>query len=115
MQLPSDGPGLPESRFVVADMLVRFDHASGFAEVLAGDPGELTEILQSPIPPLPAGNAAARRRDRRLPSRFDYERGVEACREHIRRGDAFQIVLSQRAERQDGGVAARRSTGRCAA
>jgi anthranilate synthase component 1 len=27
-------------------------------------------------------------------------RGVEQCKEHIRRGDAFQIVLSQRAERR---------------
>ena len=33
--LPDDGPGLPESRFVVADTLVRFDHGSGMAEVLA--------------------------------------------------------------------------------
>ena len=27
-------------------------------------------------------------------------RGVERCKEHIRQGDAFQIVLSQRAERR---------------
>jgi anthranilate synthase component I len=100
VQLPSQGPELPESRFVAADMLVRFDHASGFAEVLAGDPGELTEILQSPIPPLPPASTGASGATRRLPSRFDYERGVETCREHIRRGDAFQIVLSQRAERK---------------
>ncbi len=31
--LPDAGPGLPESRFVVADALVRFDHARGVAEV----------------------------------------------------------------------------------
>jgi anthranilate synthase component 1 len=36
---------------------------------------------------------------RRYPSRADYEDGVRACQEAIRRGDAFQIVLSQRAER----------------
>src|SRR6187402_2326159 len=29
--LPADGPSLPESRFVVADTLVRFDHGSGTA------------------------------------------------------------------------------------
>ena len=29
--LPADGPDLPESRFVVADTLVRFDHAAGLA------------------------------------------------------------------------------------
>src|SRR5215212_9672882 len=31
--LPDDGQGLPESRFVVADVLVRFDHARNVAEV----------------------------------------------------------------------------------
>jgi anthranilate synthase component 1 len=98
--LPADGAGLPESGFVIADMLVRFDHASGFAEVLAGDPAQLTSLLQSPIPPLPVSGGGPRGATRRLPSRFDYERGVETCREHIRRGDAFQIVLSQRAERR---------------
>src|SRR4029079_2484832 len=35
--LPDDGPGLPESRFVVADTLVRFDHVLGVAEGLCGD------------------------------------------------------------------------------
>jgi anthranilate synthase component I len=98
--LPDAGPDLPESRFVVADVLVRFDHARGLAEVLAGDPSELTELLQAPIPPLPPAPTGPRGATRRLPSRFDYERGVDACRDHIRRGDAFQIVLSQRAERR---------------
>ena len=98
--LPAVGPDLPESRLVVADVLVRFDHAAGFAEVLAGDPAELTGLLQAPIPPLPDAPGAVRGATRRLPSRFDYERGVDACRDHIRRGDAFQIVLSQRAERR---------------
>ena len=42
---PTDGPGLPESRFVVADTLVRFDHGSGTASVLAGDPDEIAERL----------------------------------------------------------------------
>src|SRR5207253_7579455 len=36
---------------------------------------------------------------RRLPSRHEYERAVVKAKEHIRAGDAFQIVLSQRAER----------------
>ena len=40
------------------------------------------------------------------PSPADYERGVERCKEHIRAGDAFQIVLSQRAERRTGGLGA---------
>ena len=36
---------------------------------------------------------------RRTPDRDTYEKGVERIREHIRAGDAFQVVLSQRAER----------------
>src|ERR671919_195695 len=43
--LPADGPDLPESRFVVADTLVRFDHGSGTATVLAGDPDEIAARL----------------------------------------------------------------------
>ena len=32
--LPADGPAFPESRFVVAETLVRFDHGAGVAQVL---------------------------------------------------------------------------------
>ncbi|HZQ16470.1 MAG TPA: anthranilate synthase component I family protein [Gaiellaceae bacterium] len=98
--LPDDGPGLPESRFVVADVLVRFDHAGGRADVLAGDAGEVAALLAGPVPEPPRAAATGRGRVRRLPDADGYVRGVEACRDHIRRGDAFQIVLSQRAERR---------------
>ncbi|MCI0346158.1 MAG: hypothetical protein L0221_12060, partial [Chloroflexi bacterium] len=37
----ADGPPFPESRFVVVDQLVRFDHGAGIGEVLAGDPDEI--------------------------------------------------------------------------
>ena len=47
--LPADGPGLPESRFVVAETLVRFDHGSGTAEVLAGDQDEIATRLETEI------------------------------------------------------------------
>ncbi len=97
--LPDAGPDLPESRFVVADVLVRFDHARGLAEVLAGDPAAVTELLTAEVP-RPPRESATKGPTRRLPSRFDYERGVEVCKDHIRKGDAFQIVLSQRAERR---------------
>ena len=95
--LPSAGRGLPESRFVVADTLVRFDHALGIAEVMRGD-SRTVELLESdaPAPPRESGSSSA---TQRFPSQEDYERGVVACKEHIRLGDAFQIVLSQRAER----------------
>src|SRR5215472_16672582 len=45
VELPDGGRGLPESRFVVAEKLLRFDHGLGMAEVLCGDPAEVTELL----------------------------------------------------------------------
>jgi anthranilate synthase component 1 len=96
--LPEAGRGLPESRFVVADILVRFDHGRGVAEVLYGDPDEVTRLLEAevarPVREPVAGSATTR-----YPTQAEYERGVEICKKHIRIGDAFQIVLSQRAER----------------
>ena len=58
--LPDAGAGLPESRFVVADTLVRFDHAASVAEVLTGD----REAVAAP----PRGTGASRRRYRRASS-----------------------------------------------
>jgi anthranilate synthase component 1 len=98
--LPDAGRGLPESRFVVADRLVRFDHGHSVAEVLAGDPAEVASLLERPVPSPPPEVAGASGPTERFPSQADYERGVERCQEHIRAGDAFQIVLSQRAERR---------------
>jgi anthranilate synthase component 1 len=66
--------------------------------VLAGNPDDVAELLRRPyddVAPLPANGGATRR----FPGRFEYERGVERAKKHIRAGDAFQIVLSQRAER----------------
>ena len=96
--LPGDGTGLPESRFLVADVLVRFDHVLGTAEVIRGDPDEVSRIFARPVPRLPAANGR-RGFARRTPGREEYESSVRAAQEHIRAGDAFQIVLSQRAER----------------
>ena len=98
VELPADGPEGPESSFVVAETLVRFDHAGGMAEVLCGDPAALTDLLEQPHDPLPRGTGTAGQ-TRRSPSRFDYEKGVQKAKQHIRAGDAFQVVLSQRAER----------------
>ena len=98
--LPEDGRGLPESRFVIADTLVRFDHGLGMAEVLCGQPSVVSDLLAGPQPsPAPAEPRAKGGATRRLPSRHEYERAVVRAKEHIRNGDAFQIVLSQRAER----------------
>jgi anthranilate synthase component I len=96
--LPDSGPQVDESRFIVADTLVRFDHVSGMAEVLCGDPAEVEQQLDAPLGAIPNGRGAPGS-IRRLPSRYEYERMVGAAKEYIRAGDAFQIVLSQRAER----------------
>ena len=89
--LPEDGRGFPESRLVVCETLVRFDHGAGVAEVLAGDAEEIAGRLEAGIPwrreprgtagadpplarPRPlhrdgAGREGAHRRRRRLPVR----------------------------------------------
>jgi anthranilate synthase component I len=97
--LPDEGRGLPESRFVVAETLIRFDHVLGLAEVLRGDPDAIGERLDGALPPMPSPNGHVRGQTRRFPGRFGYERNVEHAKRAIRRGDAFQIVVSQRAER----------------
>jgi anthranilate synthase component 1 len=96
--LPADGPDLPESLFVVAHTLVRFDHLAGAAEVLAGDRDEVASRLGGPLDEPPAASRSGGP-TRRFNSREAYEAGVRQAKEHIRAGDAFQIVLSQRAER----------------
>ncbi len=96
--LPAAGTGLPESRFVVADVLIRFDHALGSAEVIRGDPGAVSSLLARPVPALPS-SSGQRGPSRRTPGRAEYEESVCVAKEHIRSGDAFQVVLSQRAER----------------
>jgi anthranilate synthase component I len=129
--LPAEGPGIPVSRFVVADTLVRFDHALGVAHVLAGNPDELARRLGDPgqvlVPgtepwpeptaidaitlrgggtrtalghvPMP-GTRTGPDGTRRAPGREDFEAAVRTAQEHIRAGDAFQIVVSQRASRR---------------
>jgi anthranilate synthase component 1 len=98
VSLPQDGPVHPESRFIVADQLVRFDHVAGIAEVVSGDPDALRAQLDAPARPIPAGGGTGGQTVR-YPDQADYERSVATAKEHIRAGDAFQIVLSQRAER----------------
>ena len=61
------------------------------AEVICGSPAELHERLELAHLPLPKGSGRSGG-TKRLPSRYEYERGVRKAKEHIRAGDAFQIV-----------------------
>ncbi len=96
--LPDAGPDVPESRFVVADVFLRFDHVTGTAEVLVGDPAEVARILARPVEPVEQPVVAGE--TVRFPDRAEHERRIGVAKEHIRRGDIFQVVLSQRAERE---------------
>ncbi len=92
--LPEDGPDVPESLLLVPDVLLRFDHARGVAELLRGD----ATGLAGASPPLPRGTAP-RGPLQREPSRAEHLRRVERAQEHIREGDVFQVVIAQRATR----------------
>jgi len=97
--LPGDGPDLPESRFVAADVLIRFDHATGVAEVVSGDAASLAARLARPAPEVPTGGGGPTGLTVRTPEAEAYRAAVARAKEHIAAGDALQIVLSQRAER----------------
>ncbi len=91
--LPEDGPDVPASLFLVPDVLLRFDHARGVAELLRGSSDGLDEP-----PPLPRGSTP-RGGIEREPSREEHLQRVERAQEHIREGDVFQVVIAQRATR----------------
>ncbi|HJX46768.1 MAG TPA: anthranilate synthase component I family protein [Gaiellaceae bacterium] len=96
--LPAEGPDLPVSLFVVPDLLVRFDHARGIAQVVLGDPAQVAEMLAAPQPDLPRGTGTSQPL-RRFPERIEHLSRIERAKAHIREGDVFQVVISQRAER----------------
>jgi len=96
--LPPEGHGLPESRLIVAETLVRFDHGSGTAEVVVGEPEEVAGRLDAGIPWQREARGAAGP-VRRFPDRERYLELVREVKAHIVAGDVFQCVPSQRAER----------------
>jgi anthranilate synthase component 1 len=98
VRLPDAGPPTPESRLIVCDTLVRFDHGAGVAEVLAGDPDEVCGRLEAGVP-WHRDHRGESGPIRRAPSRERYEAIVRRAKEHIVAGDVFQVVPSQRAER----------------
>jgi len=90
--LPEDGPSVPESLWLVPDVLLRFDHARGVAELLRGE-------APTGAPPPLAHGTSPRGPIEREPSRDEHLRRVERAQEHIREGDVFQVVIAQRATR----------------
>ncbi|MCU0482017.1 MAG: anthranilate synthase component I [Anaerolineae bacterium] len=103
---------LPDAVFLLPDTLVIFDHVKHQLIILAnahntGDPAEayqdavnrieaITDIIRQPLP-LPRPTPAPRGEN--LVSNITkdvYEANVLRAKEHIKAGDAFQIVLSQR-------------------
>ncbi len=96
--LPAEGRELPESRFIVCETLVRFDHGAGIAEVIVGDPAEVAGRLEAGIPWRREERGAVGP-IRRFPDQARYEEMVRTVKRHIVAGDVFQCVPSQRAER----------------
>jgi anthranilate synthase component I len=106
-----DGPAppLPPSAFLRVDNLATFDHVTHRARLLTIHRperesyedavrrlDEMEERLSADLPPprpAPHVNGAAWEPN---VSRGRYEAMVDACREHIHAGDAFQVVPSQR-------------------
>ena len=110
-RLPATTPdelGMPELTMMLATDLAVLDHSDGSVWLIAnvvkggsysdavarldgmaadlGKPGEPSVSVLSMVEP----NVASRT------ARADYLAGVETVKEHIRAGDAFQVVLSQR-------------------
>jgi anthranilate synthase component 1 len=119
-RLPDDGTGWPEAAFLFAEDVVVVDHLRHRVLVVhSARPGrdpaaawrraveavlEIRQALEGPLPPLPplrlpAPGGGLDGAVRANMTREDHARLVERAREHIRVGDAFQVVLSQRFSR----------------
>lgn len=114
-QGPSDDRGLADLSFGLYRTMVLFDHISKTIKVISNahikdDPGtayrEACEAIEHKIDRLRDGQGltVADVAFDHLPqmpfesnfSRAQFEQAVEACKEYIRAGDIFQVVLSQR-------------------
>ena len=110
-------PETPDAIFMLADIVVAFDHAYGKLLIIgnASDDGVLTpsidEVnsrmdqiemkLKMPLtiqPESDTRNISPTTRSNM--TQDDYKRNVEIAREHITNGDIFQVVLSQRFDRK---------------
>jgi anthranilate synthase component 1 len=113
--MPPDDRGLPDISFGLYDTLVIFDHVQKLIKIVAhahidrdGDSAydeavkrieRTIEALKQPQPDDVVHYDTADSKPPAYRSNFekaDFERSVEQCKEYIRAGDIFQVVLSQR-------------------
>jgi anthranilate synthase component 1 len=114
---PEDDRQLPDLCFALYDRMVIFDHVTKTIAVVAhartagdartaydaacADVDRLVERLQQNVADLqltdiaPASDSSARTFRSNF-SKREFEAAVEKCKEYIRAGDIFQVVLSQR-------------------
>ena len=113
----SEHPLFPDAVFLLADIIVAFDHAFGRMLLIgnaSADQGDrpsreevnyrldqIEDRLSAPIPEFPdqkgsftSDKSVANR------SRDDFESAVEIAKEHIAAGEIFQVVLSQRYDKK---------------
>ncbi len=114
----NDPLALPDMAFAMYDTLMVFDHVQRTAQILTLAPlnstpdqeyraaiSRIEEImlrLRSPLPSVPTDHHLSKRSTSPVRSnctQSEYERMVEAGKEHIVAGDIIQVVLSQRFER----------------
>jgi anthranilate synthase component 1 len=107
---PQAGLGLPDYYFMIPRTLVVFDHVRSELEIVALPAGTddaydsaraaIDSILAALSGPLPHRNGRGAAPVHAAPesnlTREGFEAHVRASQEHIRAGDAFQIVVSQR-------------------
>jgi anthranilate synthase component 1 len=119
-RLPDANPdeiGIPEVAMLLATDLAVLDHHDGSVLLIANainyddsdervdeawaDAVRRLDVMQADLATSAAASASTYDADAQVTvtsrtERADYLAGVEACKEYIRAGDAFQIVLSQR-------------------
>ena len=106
---PPDPEGLPDSVLLVPSEIVVVDHQSGTTDIVlhaSADSAARLEVIQASLEGKGDGeDASTPSREpshevslRSVTSRPDFEGAVERVLEHIRAGDIFQGVLSQRFE-----------------
>ena len=103
------GSDLPDAGLILADRLLAFDHHSGELHLVcvapAGDPAAATDWLEAtagrlarmdrrPIAPPKLGDAPGPLHVSKTRTRAQYEQQVAACHDSIRRGDSYELCLT---------------------